>query len=349
MFIPSLLALMSLCRITHAFIFASKPKIHDPVLIIPGLGGSHLYDDDKRIWPPSLTNVLSSKWIEELRIHYDHEKKGFGHPQLKGDSKDDLLFPYDTLIGHFENTVIGAYDFRRVGDMEYTERLYEKFQHKIETIYTRTNNTKCTLLSHSLGGLIVHDFLTDYCTPEWKSKYIRQSITLNTPYGGSIASVYALQHRQFGWPSKTNYIYVDFVKYISGVLWTLPNVFHMNNNHTISDILSSLEDSEELTLIYESHFSRRHYKIDSDSGVETHILYNIGIPTPSIVNNTKVLVDGDGTVDVDSLTLPIKWGRVNTKSFTGDHQSILKQTEVIEYIRQLVCNDSSLVRAHNKV
>ena len=47
------------------------------------------------------------------------------------------------------------------------------------------NNEKVVLVGHSLGGNLIHYFLSEKTTPEWREKYIESSILVAPSFGGS--------------------------------------------------------------------------------------------------------------------------------------------------------------------
>ena len=60
--------------------------------------------------------------------------------------------------------------------------IYKSLKESIER-----QKEKVILISHSLGGMFLHQFLLEQ-TLEWKKNHIDKLITINCPYGGSIES-----------------------------------------------------------------------------------------------------------------------------------------------------------------
>lgn len=67
---------------------------------------------------------------------------------------------------------------------------FRKLTPLIEYAYNLNDETPVTFIAHSMGGLMLLQYLQSK-ELTWKDKYIRQVITLNTPWGGSVQSILA--------------------------------------------------------------------------------------------------------------------------------------------------------------
>jgi len=71
-----------------------------------------------------------------------------------------------------------AYDFRKWGDKEFSEKLFDQIEDTITTMYEMNigrggdaSNSKVTIMAHSMGNQITHLFLAKMSVA-WKQKYI---------------------------------------------------------------------------------------------------------------------------------------------------------------------------------
>jgi lysophospholipase III len=58
----------------------------------------------------------------------------------------------------------------------------------VEDTYTINNDSKVSLLAHSMGGLMSLYFLQRQ-NSTWKDKYIERLVTMSTPWGGAVKAV----------------------------------------------------------------------------------------------------------------------------------------------------------------
>jgi lysophospholipase-3 len=334
-----------LCIITHAY---------HPIVIIPGLGGSIIRDQQKTIWPPSIDKFLFAPGTD-LETRYDILTERF-FTLNQNQTVTDVISIYSFLQYYLKNTKVLPYDCRLLGNVDYIFDMYSNLKYMIEKEVIEQEK-KCTLIGHSLGGGITHDFLI-HNSPEWRRKYIRRVITINTPYGGSLNSLKVLKEKQVLYPLTLRHIDMSFIRYIGGVLWTLPNRFYMSDKiiykdgdleYTAKDLEHVLKtiDTHETFDLYHRYFDRRLMDISKDTGIDLHVLYSKGIQTLSCINKNGIdeFADGDDTVTTDSLILPKKWDRKNIilKEFEGSHLMTLLNIKVLAYIHDVIKQDKSLM------
>ena len=321
-----------------------------PIFLVPGLGGSSIRNENNKvIWPPPIWRIFAPNWLSDLTTSYNHTSNKFYLPH-KNETCFELLSLYDNLITKLDEPYVMPYDFRLLGNKDYLESYYEHFKKCIEN-KVNENNKKCSIVAHSLGGLIMHDYLLNYCSSKWKDTYINNLVTINTPYGGSIYAVNTLHEKKIKYPYTNRDIKFSFARYVSGILWVLPNKHYLsdkmlyrdfNKNYTFSDIQDVLTflDKEETYYLHNKHFGEKLIEINKNTNVKTHILYSTGVPTLSCISSDGFhdYDDGDGTVDVESLTLPKIWNRNNYlfKEFKGGHLSIINNKELQEYIQKII-------------
>lgn len=343
-----IIPLLLIPLIAHAFSPPPK-KIKTPTILVPGLGGSNIrgIHDNVRIWPPTLKNIFLKNWVEDLRVSYDFTTENLvSHTTAY---PEGFLPPYDALVQRFESITCLPYDFRLIGLPNHNEQTYQNFKNLVEEL-VHTHDQPVNIVSHSLGGLIAHDFLLNHCSDKWKRGYIRKSISLNTPYGGSVTSLQFLKTKTFTMPIVNIQTRIDFARYIGGLLWTLPNPYHLPHKivykhdnealfqaDAIQQVINHVDGSDEGFFLYQQYYASKHQQILDDTGVETHILYCQGVPTPTTVGIDHSFTEGDGTVEIDSLILPTFKNRshIKSKRFHGDHQSILSNNQVFEYMHRI--------------
>ena len=326
---------------------------YHPIVIIPGLGGSIIRDQQKTIWPPSIDKFLFTPGAE-LETRYDITTERF-FTLHDNQVVTDVISIYSFLQYYLKNTKVLPYDCRLLGNVDYIFDIYSTLKLTIEK-EVNEQNKKCTLIGHSLGGQITHDFLIHH-SPEWRKKYIRRVISINTPYGGSLNSLKVLKNKQVLYPLTLRHIDMSFIRYIGGVLWTLPNRFYMPDKviykdgdieYTSKDLEHVLKtiDTPETFDLYHRYFDRRLMDIAKDTGIDLHVLYSRGIQTLSCLNKngTEEYADGDDTVNTDSLILPKKWNRKNivVKEFEGSHLMTLFNIKVLAYIYDVIKQDKLL-------
>jgi len=116
----------------------------------------------------------------------------------------DVLNPQDTLLpkiaifqpfsdflrknGYQDGTTLRAapYDFRLYGDPCFNIVYFTKLKTIIEQTYNNQNQQRVVLISHSMGGPVIHQFLaSSVVTPEWKAMYIARFIAIASPFSGA--------------------------------------------------------------------------------------------------------------------------------------------------------------------
>ena len=158
-----------------------------PVIFIPGIMGSRLYDPDGNlVWIEyslkltqlgermSMQNSLTVKnnGIDQVTLTENGREYGTMRP---------FEYPYkkivDRLCDEFPDRGVYffSYDFRQsISDSAYLLNL------EIQNILQRTGGSKVDLVAHSLGGLIVSTYLETY-----GEEHTRKIITIATPYEGT--------------------------------------------------------------------------------------------------------------------------------------------------------------------
>jgi len=346
-----------------------------PILVIPGLGGSILYESSKQniIWPPQLSHVLNpcvkKDLNRSLKVSYHHSSRQFYLPvptSTYAVGETDGLKLVNRMTGFLiQNTFYNAlihtlqskfgrdcihgvpYDFRLVGNPFYLETIYQNMSRLIET-QVDLRQQPCIIIAHSLGGMLAHDYLVHHCSYEWKQKYIRQFISINAPFGGCPHAIHAIQHRHKKFPYTQVDLNLDFMRYISGLLWCMPNRHLFSNQminqdvfhhpfyiHQLREILTFM-DTEETFSLYHRHFDSKLRDMAISPNVSTHVIYSHGYPTIDCLrpHESHIYGEGDGTVPLYSLEVPRRWNHTKLTKLVGEHTKLLNSPELLSIISE---------------
>jgi hypothetical protein len=333
-----------------------------PLVIIPGFGGSILVNKKNKesIWPPSSTKLLDSSWIKSLKLEYNENKLVPTIPTETypiGDTKGiQIITPitklilgseyYYNIIKSFEKsrpTHAISYDFRIITDHAYQEKLFNDMTKFIE------KTGKSTFICHSLGGLMFHYYLCTHVSKEWKDKYIDSVIFINVPFGGTVSIIeYLINDMELTIPLFFKKIKLDFIKSFGGFLWCLPNpelfgddIILTNNDISYSaKNITLLFNNLEIHKTYNQQIKPLHKFIKKSPEVNTFHLICTNLNTTksiNIKNNIihKNFMEGDGVVNLKSLTAPLKWNDDKFHVFIklkGHHTDVLSEKHLIETI-----------------
>lgn len=336
-----------------------------PIFIIPGLGGSIIYNKitKEEIWPPKIQSMLYSDiFLSNFNVTYKNKEFIPNTPSEVGPIGDtkhikvvrNWMIPFikhnyfHTFLNFFHlkypryEIQSIPYDFRIIANKNVRLELYDKMQKSIETKVSHENK-KAVIIAHSLGGLVLHDFLHQQ-TPLWKTQNIDKIITINTPYIGSIKALAILLGKgQLSIPIVKK---IDYIKNISSFLWLIPNpnfyvdrVLDNEKNITIVSIRDLL--GEELWERVQYHFNDEFKNIGIQNDVQTHIIYSSNIPTQKYLNkDSQISVDGDGLIDSNSLTFPRTWKNQKLVHLypmkNYDHTIILNSPELMQLLMKIL-------------
>lgn len=120
-----------------------------------------------------------------------------------------------------------------------------------EDAYLKNDRQRVTFIAHSMGGLMVLQFLQQM-TIEWKETYVKQMITMSTPWGGSVQ---ALQAVSVGYDFKSMVLSNAKMKQVQetcpSLVWLLPSPNFWKPNET----LVSTKDKEYTIANIEEFFT----------------------------------------------------------------------------------------------
>jgi len=156
-----------------------------PVIIVPGIMGSYLYKEDgTEVWMNISEMILSidDSYLNILKLSTDgiSINKINANSIIKNTIKDDFFNKLiDELInfGYEENIdlFIFPYDWRL--DIHQSA---EVLNEKIKKLKLETNTSQVDIIAHSMGGLIIKDYLQNFETGS-----ISKFIDIGTPHLGS--------------------------------------------------------------------------------------------------------------------------------------------------------------------
>lgn len=173
-----------------------------PIIIVPGVMGSQLYDSGMDlVWPSTGRIVnpfyrLSSQMAisEYLKVkNYNYGTSGkedpidqsvlskgnreYGAQDIYQELVDGIIDEFTDSTGNCTRSVyFFSYDFRRSND----DSAAELSAFISAVLYNNPGHYKVDIVAHSMGGLVVSDYVSDF-----GSNNIRKVITCGTPYEGA--------------------------------------------------------------------------------------------------------------------------------------------------------------------
>ncbi|XP_021754696.1 lecithin-cholesterol acyltransferase-like 1 [Chenopodium quinoa] len=287
-------------------------------------------------------------------------------------------------IGYIESkTLFGAsYDFRyglapEGRSCHVGSKYLQDLKDLIENASAVNGGKPVVIISHSLGGLFVHQLLLRN-TLSWREKYIKHFIALSTPWGGTIqemltfASGYTL-----GVPLVKPLLVREEQRSSESNLWLMPCprifghskslVITPNANYTAKDIPKFLADIgfSQGVYPYKTRVLPMVEKLTAPKVPITCIIGS-GVDTPETLfyddkgfdkQPSIIWGDGDGTVNLLSLLAvqsewmneknqPLKIININGVSHTSvlsDHRSLDQILEVVSEVNSDVLESNCLI------
>lgn len=309
-------------------------------LLIPGMGGSYLYNqNNKKVWPSLKTLLWSPAEMEIVCSTDGCIPASWPAPIGIPDSilMDDWLTGsvYSRLWDVLHDPVAIPYDFRLLMDPGYTERLYTDLDLFLERGAPRV------VFCHSLGGLMFHDYLIS--RPE-RARRVKRIVNINVPFDGSLAPFPFL----FKKSNADNRLIINTLSHIQtldhfgGFYWCLPwrapdrTLFRL---HGVEYTSASARDlfPPEMRRLYTKIEERKKLRIIPPM---VHEVYNLcstaAPPTPVFYDFDKgkhvYSDDGDGVATRASLNPG--WG-VSEFFPNTEHTAILRDKIFLEHCSQL--------------
>lgn len=106
-------------------------------------------------------------------------------------------------------------------------------QRLTEDAYEKNDRQRVTFIAHSMGGLMVQQFLHQM-TSSWKDTYVKQMITLSSPWGGSVQALQAISvGYDFKSPMLSNYKMKQVQETCPSLVWLLPSTHFWKANEIL--------------------------------------------------------------------------------------------------------------------
>ncbi len=343
---------------TVFFLILSINTIHSltlkPIVFIPGLGGSCIYNNNKQLWSPNLFSLNNN--LEQLKVNDMLEPKypSFVLSLIPNKThideikifKNNLGFLIkkkfgQTLIKHFENKkhpiYALPYDFRLIPNPEYIKKINLSIENYIENIFIQNSN-KAVIICHSFGSILFNYFINNKSN-KWINKYIDKIIYINPPFSGSVLALELILCNYINLFLKK--IDVSFLKNFGSLICCLPNSKNILNINgvDIANIQSILpQETKHIYQKYCYEYLKIANKISNLNKIK--IIISNGFPTPSKLylehtnNKYKVIkyeyIDGDGVI-LDSNKF-----NGNIYKIRGEHSQILDEKIILEKICEII-------------
>ena len=238
---------------------------------------------------------------------------------------------------------------------------YDNLKQLIQTIYEQNDNTKVTIVVHSMGGPVSLYFLTRLVSQEWKDTYIHSYITLSGAWSGGNA----IMQNLLSGPAET-----DSLTQIIGSLplrslyRTLPGFYLLFPRASVwnDTVLVVTPDRNYTANDYQQLFSDVGYpqgytqytEINMEwpaPNVSTYCFYGLGVETPMTfvygpqsfpdMQPTTVYGDGDDAVNKPSSEVCLRWANsgypFNRTVFQGvDHTAMTSDPAVLRAIGSII-------------
>ncbi|KAK2959725.1 putative Phosphatidylcholine-sterol acyltransferase [Blattamonas nauphoetae] len=262
------------------------------------------------------------------------------------------------------------WDFRLdTADQLATNGEFAKLKWLLEESY-RINQKPAVVLTHSCGCPLFHIFLTTFVTPEWKSKHVKGFIPCNGPFGGSMEAFQHLSTVHSWVVPFTGKVFNQITQSLACLYWMLPNENAYGKDGLLAEFnktgtqirMSNMNDTWTTTgrswmSIAAYHSLKVMNKPQEHPGVPTHVFFSHGKKTTTsiVIKEEKekwwkeeaegVIGDGDGTVPLASLLVPLKWKNENNHPLEFhefediSHGQILKDKKSVAKIISIVAQN----------
>ncbi|MDF2627777.1 MAG: esterase [Symbiobacteriaceae bacterium] len=176
-----------------------------PVIFVPGIAGTELYNDNELVWLNTwrlvgsqipILNLFQMSWLLPLRLAADGTAPYYSSSRIRtGDiMRRSLTNIYGELLaalkqdGYVEgqDLYLFPYDWRM--DLTLTA---DRLGAEVDRVLARTRTDKVVLLSHSMGGLIARDYVV-----RGGAAKVEATISMATPWLGAPMAYRALA---YGW------------------------------------------------------------------------------------------------------------------------------------------------------
>lgn len=310
-------------------------------------------DTYTKIWFPfnSIDGLSEYCWSFNTKVVFNNNKfTNVEGVETITDNIGSLNFynGYSSLIngliylGYLKGTNLFGlpYDFRLMDVNIITEIWASSIENTV-----RYNNKRAILIGHGLGCLLIN-YLLNKKGHAWSYAYIETFISISGPYAGCPKALKVLINGD-NIMDKNHTIY-NTIKTFSGLYWMMPtptyNESIVYKNSVGYDVITFLNYSGLINQ-YNSTMSLLS-KLNAPQ-VPTYIIYGHNVKTEScyyLDSASDIIqseyVDGDGTVTLESLTVPKYWHQnepIYVKGYdSAEHTLILSMSEPIADILKVI-------------
>ncbi|MBP0833478.1 lipase/acyltransferase domain-containing protein [Bacillus anthracis] len=291
-------------------------KPNKQIIIIPGIMGSKLKEQQLTIWIPHIKSTFSREFNLHEKLKLKQKKNHF-------DASTGILGPFygrlkSVLQDYAKHVDEFFYDWR-LGNQYHLERLKKLIKTDVDEVI---------IVAHSMGGLIAKACLNEFAS-EGLNQKISKVITMGTPWAGAPTAYKALKHGA-GIPKDWFPVMMsaektkDLARTFESVYQLLPNInyyqeydeecklaFTEYNGKSIkswediySDIYKPLLKDKDFDFV--EGFNHFQNLIKGDMNVEHHEIIGYGKGTYCSFKRDKkektkaIFGDGDGTVPLTS-------------------------------------------------
>ncbi|HWI63599.1 MAG TPA: hypothetical protein VNT75_17330 [Symbiobacteriaceae bacterium] len=187
------------------FPFRAQAQTRYPVIFVPGIAGTELYDGNELVWVNTwrllgsqvpILNLFQMSWLLPLRLKADGTTPYSPASKVRtGDimrrNLSDIYSPFlDALEseGYVEgrDLFLFPYDWR-----QNLTASADQLGRRVDEVLNKTGAGKVVLLSHSMGGLISRDYVV-----RGGAAKVKATVAMATPWLGAPMAYRALE---YGW------------------------------------------------------------------------------------------------------------------------------------------------------
>ena len=358
------------------------PALPNPVIIVPGIMGSYLNreSNNQEVWMsiPEMLVSITDVYLDDLMLSpegYQISDRSFIATNIIKDTGPNDFF--NSLISTLETTGYGVdvdlftfpYDWR-LDISVVTSELKEK----IDEIKAQTGAEKIDLIAHSMGGLLVKEYLKQY-----GGNSIDKFIDVGTPHSGSPKALKILGYgdnigasilyglfglntqkvKEISQNMPAVYQLLPSQKYFNDTGYYVLDMTNGNNRYDFEQTKDYLKSQGRNSILVD-RADEFHQEIDNldpaDYGVET---YNfIGCGTPTIgqfyiledgehpIYNIR-MINGDGTVPLKSAEAISAFNTYYVRD--AQHATMPSTSGVKELIASILTEDSFNISSYSNM
>ncbi len=340
-----------------------------PVALVPGFGGSVIYSSDRQVlWPPKVLDLIQyPQYFYNIGCHYQNSEFILNTNTTMGElgNLDGVKIVNKWIApivqhGYFDDMIETLYkiycpdclygfpyDFRLIGNRPYRKKFYQEMRRYIEKL-RKKHSQKVVLVAHSLGGLLIHDFLSQQ-SDAWLEKNIGKAIFVSCPWEGTVNALKLLLNEKVYIKNIHREVVLPYLRYYSCLLLLLPStlqkvIYESNDGQQVTtDNISEYWKDHNVIPHRAHHFDDVIQSLEAKPKVEYHVIFGNGHSTPTkILQDENTLIfdpgDGDGVIEMESLEGFQKWASpCYSHVLSGEeHTKILKSPAFLELLYKLL-------------